>query len=438
MRMNAGIILAGQGPDILGNMARGQQAAQAQNDASHTNAFRAMLQQQGPGIMQGQENALASLAQFDPQAALGVQSTRQTMRIQEQQARQSYEAARRAAAAWAQSQDEATRAQTAAQVERALAMGTQAQTPEQWDQVMQQFAPQYAGQFDNRQMIIAGALGLADALRMGQGGQGFRAATPEEAARFGAAGGQFGPDGRFYPINPPSGMTVETTPEGGVRLVQGAGVGREAAAERAAATQTNQARIVMQDIDRALELTQGAIVPTTGAVGRIASGIPGTAASDVSSLLDTIGANIAFDTLANMRASSPTGAGLGSITERELALLQATRGSLAQSQTQEQFVRNLQRLREQFSAIVEGAPPPGIAAPRWQAMTGEQRAQVLAAQQGQDPAAPQAAPAAPRQSGPVTPEAIMQMPEEDLLQLDVLSLDAAGLAAMERRLGMGQ
>lgn len=37
---------------------------------------------------------------------------------------------------------------------------------------------------------------------------GFRMATPEEAARYGAQAGQFGPDRRFYPINPPSGMTV--------------------------------------------------------------------------------------------------------------------------------------------------------------------------------------------------------------------------------------
>lgn len=37
---------------------------------------------------------------------------------------------------------------------------------------------------------------------------GFRPASKEEAAQYGAPAGQFGPDGRFYPINPPSGMTV--------------------------------------------------------------------------------------------------------------------------------------------------------------------------------------------------------------------------------------
>jgi hypothetical protein len=52
----------------------------------------------------------------------------------------------------------------------------------------------------------------------------FRPATPEEAAQYGATGGQVDiTTGRFYPIQPPSGMTVRTTPEGGVEVVQGPG-----------------------------------------------------------------------------------------------------------------------------------------------------------------------------------------------------------------------
>lgn len=58
------------------------------------------------------------------------------------------------------------------------------------------------------------------------GGPTFRQATAEEAAQFGAPAGQIDTEtGRFYPIQPPTGMTVRTTPEGGVELVQGAGVG---------------------------------------------------------------------------------------------------------------------------------------------------------------------------------------------------------------------
>ncbi|MCY1741154.1 hypothetical protein [Ensifer sp. SL37] len=56
-------------------------------------------------------------------------------------------------------------------------------------------------------------------------GQQFRGATPEEAQRFGAAAGQFGPDGRFYPLNPPQGTSLSVDPAtGAVTFNQGAGV----------------------------------------------------------------------------------------------------------------------------------------------------------------------------------------------------------------------
>jgi hypothetical protein len=49
----------------------------------------------------------------------------------------------------------------------------------------------------------------------------FRRATPEEAAAYGATAGQFGPDGRFYPVDVPQGMTIESDGQGGFRMVQG-------------------------------------------------------------------------------------------------------------------------------------------------------------------------------------------------------------------------
>jgi hypothetical protein len=49
----------------------------------------------------------------------------------------------------------------------------------------------------------------------------FRRATPEEAATYGAQSGQFGPDGRFYPVDVPQGMTIESDGAGGFRMVQG-------------------------------------------------------------------------------------------------------------------------------------------------------------------------------------------------------------------------
>jgi hypothetical protein len=62
----------------------------------------------------------------------------------------------------------------------------------------------------------------------------FRPATAEELAIYRAQAGQIDTKtGRFYPAEVPSGMTVRTTPEGGVELTQGPGVGGEGAGPRA-------------------------------------------------------------------------------------------------------------------------------------------------------------------------------------------------------------
>lgn len=53
----------------------------------------------------------------------------------------------------------------------------------------------------------------------------FRQATPDEAQKYGSAAGQFGPDGKFYPINPPQGTSLSVDPAtGAVTFNQGAGV----------------------------------------------------------------------------------------------------------------------------------------------------------------------------------------------------------------------
>lgn len=121
--------------------------------------------------------------------------------------------------------------------------------------------------------------------------------------------------------------------------------------------------IVIEDIDRVGKLLDTAVLPATGMGATTLSGIPGTAAHDVSKLLDGIKGNIAFDKLQQMREASPTGGALGAVSERELALLQSVFGSLEQSQGTAQFKQNLQRLRTLYLDIVHGAGKWKEAAP---------------------------------------------------------------------------
>lgn len=118
---------------------------------------------------------------------------------------------------------------------------------------------------------------------------------------------------------------------------------------KAAAALDSQARttdLVLSKIDEALGKVSGA---TAGFAG-LTSVIPGTPAKDLSATLDTIRGNVGFDKLAEMRANSPTGGALGSVTEKENAVLQSVLGSIDQGQSPEQLRENLTRIREQLIA----------------------------------------------------------------------------------------
>lgn len=103
-----------------------------------------------------------------------------------------------------------------------------------------------------------------------------------------------------------------------------------------------QDEIVNSNIDKAIEQASGW---TTGFMGSSTSAIPGTPAHDLYNTLNTIKSNLGFDKLQAMRDASPTGGALGQVSEMENTLLQSVNGSLAQSQTKEQFIDNLNKIK---------------------------------------------------------------------------------------------
>ncbi len=111
-----------------------------------------------------------------------------------------------------------------------------------------------------------------------------------------------------------------------------------------------QQNIIVQDIEKALANTGWA---TTGAIGVLSRAVPGTAAADMARTLDTIKSNVGFDKLQAMRDASPTGGALGQVSEFENKLLQSVMGSLEQSQSGEQFVYNLRRLKDTITQMRE-------------------------------------------------------------------------------------
>jgi hypothetical protein len=87
---------------------------------------------------------------------------------------------------------------------------------------------------------------------------------------------------------------------------------------------------------------------TAGFFGSTTNFVPGSPSADLKADLLTIQANAGFDKLQEMRDNSPTGGALGQVSERELALLQATWSNLEQSQSPEQLRQRLQEFSQQI------------------------------------------------------------------------------------------
>lgn len=147
-------------------------------------------------------------------------------------------------------------------------------------------------------------------------------------------------------------------------------------------------RIVLEDIGRVLEAVESNPNLVAGPLGSMLSSLPGTGAHNVSSMLNTIRANVGFDRLQSMRASSPTGGALGAVSDSENKMLQSTLGALEQSQSPDQFARNLRRLQNLYTEIVHGPAPSGVSDDEWsqRAWGGGQSQGDGAIPQGVDPA----------------------------------------------------
>lgn len=114
--------------------------------------------------------------------------------------------------------------------------------------------------------------------------------------------------------------------------------------------------IVLDEIGRYRNLVenQGFFTPITGVTGAIAGNVPSSPAADADAMIRTIGGNIGFDRLQQMRDASPTGGALGNITEGELERLESVLGSISRSQSDEQLTYNLKRLEKIYYETIHG------------------------------------------------------------------------------------
>ena len=194
MRMNPGIAMQGQPVNVLGAMDAGMQMGHRQNEMQRQNALAQAMQEHGPGLVQGDQRAASELAQFDPQMVAGVQNTQNQMEDRQARLAMAREQAGQQMAQRAQQMSQAELEAERQNMERGLAMGTKASNEEEWDAAMRSVgADDMIGQFENREMLIAGAMGIMDALDMGQGPE---PRSPEGRLRADEMDG-FVPEGTF-------------------------------------------------------------------------------------------------------------------------------------------------------------------------------------------------------------------------------------------------
>lgn len=124
--------------------------------------------------------------------------------------------------------------------------------------------------------------------------------------------------------------------------------------------QVGQYAVTGEDTGRAINFIEEHKDDFISPTGRGAYFAPlyGSDASQLATFLDTVRSNISFDKLQAMRASNPNGAALGSVSDFENRLLQATEGSLKQGQDPDELIYNLKRADKLANAYVYGYKDP--------------------------------------------------------------------------------
>lgn len=157
--------------------------------------------------------------------------------------------------------------------------------------------------------------------------------------------------GTMVPVEGPDGKPAYAMPakDGTYTIAPGVRPPGTAAAEEKRhsrlSAEVQKADSVLSQVDQALKNTGRW---TTGAAGAVLSSYPGSEAYDLRATIDSLKANLSFDQIAEMRANSPTGGALGSVSDNELKLLGAAVANLDANQSHDQVLKGLQQVQKHY------------------------------------------------------------------------------------------
>ena len=157
------------------------------------------------------------------------------------------------------------------------------------------------------------------------------------------------------------GLEIEQTPNGGFKLVQGAGVGGRygQAAQERQKQQTSRSAMGVQDAYRALRKFDAEVMKGSGVLAssykKGAQFLPGTPEHNVAQeLIRPLKDSIAKESLDAMRASSPSGGALGNSSNADIDLLKSRYGALEIETDPVVWRQNLTRFIEAQLDVIHG------------------------------------------------------------------------------------
>lgn len=187
-QLDASLILAGRPLDVVGAMRQGNAAAMETNALRQQNQLANVYQTQGAGLLAGDQGALNALAGVDPAAAFNMRGAQQDYAMNARKMEILNAEEKRAIAQAAAQMDAAQKEAAIAEIEGAVKMGLAIQSPEQWDAMMAQNAPELVGQFANRQALAQKYMTMAEALKASQGPAAADNQTERDIALLGEVG----------------------------------------------------------------------------------------------------------------------------------------------------------------------------------------------------------------------------------------------------------
>jgi len=132
--------------------------------------------------------------------------------------------------------------------------------------------------------------------------------------------------------------------------------GKAAQAQKAEDAKIDKAMGLMQDLNLLEKASQSMAPGVLGAAGRmVAEQIPATQQAETKDIIDRVNSMLTLSGIQEMRANNPTGAALGNVSDKDMAVLRSSVTALRNAQSPAAFKRELVRLKNLQHDLIYGS-----------------------------------------------------------------------------------